>query len=169
MVFGQKLKIFTSTINNTRHKSISKGADWRKFQFHSIFQPEVKGPQRITSISVKTPDYDLELSYLSLKLMKLRKVDDISMIIQDQDTQYVRTLCRNFKAVSCSYNTVLLDFDFWLTLFGHPFAMLYIQVQYLLQAHYFLVLCTHCDCIYHQLLYNSYSLALPSVKGGAMV
>ena len=125
MVFGQKLKNFTSTINNTRHKSISKGADWRKFQFHSIFQPEVKGPQRITSISVKTPGYDLELSYLSLKLMKLRKVDDISMIIQDQDTQYVRTLCRNFKAVSCSYNTVLLDFDFWLTLFGHPFAMLY--------------------------------------------
>ena len=38
-------------------KSISRGAEWRKFQLYSTFHLGVKGPQRMTSISAKTPYY----------------------------------------------------------------------------------------------------------------
>ena len=40
-------------------KRISRGAEWCKFQLHSTFRQGVNGPQRMSSISVKTPDYSL--------------------------------------------------------------------------------------------------------------
>ena len=38
-------------------KSSSRGTKWCKFQFHSTFRFGVKGPQRMSSFSVKTPYY----------------------------------------------------------------------------------------------------------------
>ena len=45
MVFGQKLKNLTSAKNDTIGKSISRGAEWCKFQLHSTFQCVVMGPE----------------------------------------------------------------------------------------------------------------------------
>ena len=56
-VFGQKLKILTSAKKDTMQKHISRGAEWRKFQLQTTFQLGEKGAQKMTSISVKTPDY----------------------------------------------------------------------------------------------------------------
>ena len=57
MVFAQKWKILTLVENGTIGKGISRGAEWCKFQLHSTFQRGVRGPQRMTSILVKMPDY----------------------------------------------------------------------------------------------------------------
>ena len=57
MVFGQNLKILTLVKKDTILKSISRGTKLSKFQLHSTFHCGVKGPQKITSISVKTTYY----------------------------------------------------------------------------------------------------------------
>ena len=49
MDFGKK--------NDSMRKRISIGAEWSKFQLRSTFHFGVKGPQKMTSILVKTPYY----------------------------------------------------------------------------------------------------------------
>ena len=52
----KNLKIDFGKKNATMQKSISRDEEWCKFQLHSTFDFGVKGLQRMTSISVKTPD-----------------------------------------------------------------------------------------------------------------
>ena len=75
MVFGQKHE--SEWCNAFRQESkpvyfmqmhISRGAEQHKFQLHSTFQRGVKGPQRMTSISVKTPDCKSMVFGLKLKI-----------------------------------------------------------------------------------------------------
>ena len=56
-VFGQKLIEPISANKDSIGKSISRGAEWRKFQLRSTFHFGVKAPQKMTSISAKTPYY----------------------------------------------------------------------------------------------------------------
>ena len=53
--FGQKKMDLANS--DTIGKGISRGAERCKFQLHSTFHCGVKGPQRMTSISVKMPYY----------------------------------------------------------------------------------------------------------------
>ena len=47
--------------NSIYEKGISRGTEWHKFQLHSTFHCGVKGPQKISLISVKAPYYTLKL------------------------------------------------------------------------------------------------------------
>ena len=75
--FWPEIENFDFGKKNTIGKGISRGAEWRKFQLHSTFHFGVNGPQRMTSISAKTPYYSPWFSGQNLKILTLAKKDSI--------------------------------------------------------------------------------------------
>ena len=70
MVFGQNSENFNFGKKDTIGKSISRGAEWRKFQICSAFLDPVrskKTAKKMTSILVKTPYYS---PWFSAKILK---------------------------------------------------------------------------------------------------